>query len=263
MALALLVVSSDDRSLRLRRILDPLASVYTHTDASAVPVLAVTLQARLAVIDIDCVRAGPADQCRDRVSEAIRLIAHIHAAAPRLPLVLIAGCLSTDDELALFQAGLNALCPPNMDDAALGRSLGAALRGEVCMRRELASIMVRRSATPPIQAARWSARAAPQRHGGTLARLTPREYEIARAVGEGQSNKRTACALGITERTVKAHLTEIFRKLGIDDRVQLALLVARSALKARLQHEYPSVETRFGVETLAPLPGHAKGLLAT
>jgi DNA-binding NarL/FixJ family response regulator len=42
-------------------------------------------------------------------------------------------------------------------------------------------------------------------------------------VGNGESNKQIAMACNITERTVKAHLTEIFLKLGVTDRLNLAL----------------------------------------
>ena len=58
-----------------------------------------------------------------------------------------------------------------------------------------------------------------------LDNLTRREYQIATLVGRGESNKRIAQQLAITERTVKAHLTEIFRKLRISDRVKLALIM--------------------------------------
>ena len=60
---------------------------------------------------------------------------------------------------------------------------------------------------------------------GRLAELTQREREIAAHVGNGESNKQIARQLSITERTVKAHLSEIFRKLGIADRLKLALQV--------------------------------------
>jgi two-component system NarL family response regulator len=59
-----------------------------------------------------------------------------------------------------------------------------------------------------------------------LAYLTEREQEIAALVGSGGTNKQIAKQLAISERTVKAHLTEIFRKLGIADRLKLALLLA-------------------------------------
>lgn len=58
-----------------------------------------------------------------------------------------------------------------------------------------------------------------------LAALSPREREVALAVAAGASNKEVARDMGITERTVKAHLTAIFERLGVRDRMQLALLV--------------------------------------
>ena len=54
-------------------------------------------------------------------------------------------------------------------------------------------------------------------------RLTARESEIATQVAAGRSNKLIAAEYGISERTVKAHLSAIFEKLGVRDRVQLAL----------------------------------------
>jgi len=57
----------------------------------------------------------------------------------------------------------------------------------------------------------------------SLDALTERESEIARAVAEGLSNRLIAERFGITERTVKAHLSSIFRKLGVKDRMALAL----------------------------------------
>lgn len=57
-------------------------------------------------------------------------------------------------------------------------------------------------------------------------RLSPRETEVAREVAAGLSNKEIAAKLGITERTVKAHLSAIFEKLGVRDRLQLVLRLA-------------------------------------
>jgi DNA-binding NarL/FixJ family response regulator len=59
--------------------------------------------------------------------------------------------------------------------------------------------------------------------------LTSREQEVLALVGEGKANKQIARALGISERTVKAHLTSIFSRLGVADRTQAALW-ARSHL---------------------------------
>ncbi len=56
-----------------------------------------------------------------------------------------------------------------------------------------------------------------------LEALTQRERDVALAVAEGNSNKAVARRLGITERTVKAHLGAVFRKLEVRDRMQLVL----------------------------------------
>ena len=55
--------------------------------------------------------------------------------------------------------------------------------------------------------------------------LTPREQEIAMAVCAGHSNRRVADLLSISEATVKTHLSSIFRKLDVEDRVGLVLLL--------------------------------------
>ena len=72
-----------------------------------------------------------------------------------------------------------------------------------------------------------------------LANLTRRECEIATLVGNGESNKQIARRLDITERTVKAHLTEVFRKLEVADRLKLALMVKGSIthlVSSRIAH---------------------------
>lgn len=54
--------------------------------------------------------------------------------------------------------------------------------------------------------------------------LSTREREVAEAVCQGHSNKHVAQQLAIAERTVKLHLTSVFNKLDIKDRMQLLLL---------------------------------------
>ncbi len=56
-------------------------------------------------------------------------------------------------------------------------------------------------------------------------KLSKKEFEVATFVSEGYSNLQIAEAMEITERTVKSHLSAIFDKLGIKDRLSLALMV--------------------------------------
>ena len=65
------------------------------------------------------------------------------------------------------------------------------------------------------------------RPGGPVSvTLSGREEQVARAVCAGRSNKEVADLMFISERTVKAHLSSIFEKLGVRDRLQLALRMA-------------------------------------
>ena len=63
----------------------------------------------------------------------------------------------------------------------------------------------------------------PAQNPNSLDMLTPREQEIALAVGEGKSNREIATQLDISEPTVKTHLSNIFKKLEVKDRVSLVL----------------------------------------
>lgn len=65
----------------------------------------------------------------------------------------------------------------------------------------------------------------------TPAKMSEREEEVLRLVASGLANKAIARQLGIAERTVKAHLTNIFQRIGVTDRTQAALW-ARDHLSA-------------------------------
>jgi DNA-binding NarL/FixJ family response regulator len=62
-----------------------------------------------------------------------------------------------------------------------------------------------------------------RREGRPAGSLTDREREVLELVAQGLANKQIARRLGITERTVKAHLTRVFATLGVTDRTQAAL----------------------------------------
>lgn len=60
--------------------------------------------------------------------------------------------------------------------------------------------------------------------------LTARERDIVGLVGEGLKNRQIAQRLGLAEKTIKGHLTSVFLKLGVQDRLELALLAIRTHL---------------------------------
>lgn len=68
------------------------------------------------------------------------------------------------------------------------------------------------------------------RAGSAQMQLTSRESEVLRLVKDGLANKQIARRLEISERTVKAHLTSAFARIGVSDRTQAALWAERNGL---------------------------------
>jgi DNA-binding NarL/FixJ family response regulator len=60
--------------------------------------------------------------------------------------------------------------------------------------------------------------------------LTPRERDVLRLVIDGHANKQIARRLGISEKTVKGHLTNLFQRIGVTDRTQAALWAERTGI---------------------------------
>jgi len=78
---------------------------------------------------------------------------------------------------------------------------------------------VARLPSRPAQPGRCWARHRP----ATNEHLTPREEEVLALVGRGLPNKQIAVALGISEKTVKAHLTSVFQRIGVFSRTEAAI----------------------------------------
>lgn len=61
----------------------------------------------------------------------------------------------------------------------------------------------------------------------TVVGLTPRERDVFEMVGLALTNREIASRLGLSEKTVKSHVTGVMRKLGVRNRVEAALIAAR------------------------------------
>ena len=152
--------------------------------------------------------------------EGVRGIIGLRRLSPATKIVMLGGANSSDDiEWAFFKAGVRGCCRRDIDSESLKALILAVQNGELWIRRTLTYRLLE-------QLGEASNKRIDLTYLGLLASLTQREYEIAVRVSIGENNKRIANALKITERTVKAHLTEIYRKLGDVDRLKLALILA-------------------------------------
>lgn len=146
----------------------------------------------------------------------------LHGLHPPTAIIVLSHVLPEDMELALFKSRTIRGCLSySISAETMQRAVAAVMRGEFWMRRTLTARLLDDERQP----AGLHADGQRPSQAMILDELTQREREIAALVGNGNCNREIARQLEITERTVKAHLTEIFRKLGVSSRLGLALRV--------------------------------------
>ena len=125
------------------------------------------------------------------------------------------------DPVEGVKRGIRGYCDRQASDHLFRKVVESILmRGEVWLERGLVQRLIEQLSSDH----KASTLSTEQRDRKTLlASLSTREMEVANRVFQGESNKRIADALAITERTVKAHLSAIFKKLGITSRLHLAI----------------------------------------
>jgi two-component system, NarL family, response regulator YdfI len=142
--------------------------------------------------------------------------------------------LTTFDEDDLMrealEVGARGYLLKDMTRETLLRTVEAAARGETLLEPGLlARVLAAR--TEETQGAGRSAPDETRQSGAVASPLTEREREVLRAIAEGNTSRGAAGELGITERTVKAHLTSVFNKLGVDTRAAaIAYVIERGWL---------------------------------
>lgn len=171
--------------------------------------------------------------------ERMQSIARIKLASPRTRILALNVFADERMEFELLKCGVRGCCGPDALPEHIGRAAFALVQGEYWIRRSLLSRLVDQHLL-----SKPESRPAPAQLCIPMQGLTERETEIARLVGQGNNNKQIARMLEITERTVKSHLTEIFRKMGVSDRLSLALKISGTASHASLRqggiHDLPS-----------------------
>jgi two-component system nitrate/nitrite response regulator NarL len=125
---------------------------------------------------------------------------------------------------ALVQ-GAAGYCGESEPPELLVHALESILKGDIWIQRHLVPKVIGRLVeikAPPIK----EQKKAPSAESLSLLNsLSNREHDVAKMVRDGENNKKIASAMDISERTVKAHLTSIFKKLNLSDRLHLALFI--------------------------------------
>ena len=156
--------------------------------------------------------------------EGPRDVATISNRNPEAKIVAFISAPCDETEIALFKSGVRGCALRNIEPELLKRIVLSVEQGELWIRRAITHRLldeVRSRCLSP-----WPSLRAHADSVDKFAALTEREREIVELIGNFESNKHIARELCITERTVKAHVSRILRKLGVVDRIRLALSVA-------------------------------------
>ena len=135
------------------------------------------------------------------------------------PQVILLTTYQADDQvLSALRAGASGFLLKHTPPAEIVNAIRLVAAGEA---------MLSPSVTRTLLSHVGNAQAAERRHAATqrLATLTDREREVAISVGSGASNAEVAASLSMSEATVKAHVSRLFTKLDVANRVQIAIVV--------------------------------------
>ncbi len=150
--------------------------------------------------------------------DGVSAMRELRAEVPESRVIVLTSFLEDERLLPAIEAGAAGYLLKDAEPSELSRAIRAAHAGEAVIDPTVAARLVRalsdRSGRPPDQV-------------GTL---THREREVLKLIARGQSNKRIALELGISEKTVKAHVGHLLAKLGVADRTQAALLAVRQGM---------------------------------
>jgi DNA-binding NarL/FixJ family response regulator len=156
-------------------------------------------------------------------------LAHIRGQYPGLPTIVVSGHEEAQVARRALAHGASAYIPKSTSSEDIVAAIRAVLDGDVWLPHpQLGDV----SELKPDEAA-----AAAQ-----IATLTPQQFRVMTMIAEGLLNKQIAWELSVSEATVKAHMTAIMRKLGVNNRTQVALIASHLALDQESMPTLPDSE---------------------
>ena len=142
-------------------------------------------------------------------SHGYSTLIHLRTHFPDLPVVVIS---AHEDNMTISRAvhyGSSGFIPKSSSMETLAAALTSVLYGDVWLPEHVEIQEIADDATVLV--------------ASKLADLTPQQYKVLQMFAEGLLNKQIAYDLGVSEATIKAHATAIFRKLGVRNRTQAVI----------------------------------------
>lgn len=143
----------------------------------------------------------------------IEAIRQIHASHPQICCLALTSALDENSIQEALRAGARGYLLKDTQAQDLCKAIRAALEGQIQLSPQATAGLVRELVQPRPS-------------------LTSRESEVLRLIANGASNKEIAADLGVTEKTIKTHVSNLFLKLGVESRTQAALYAVQHGIRA-------------------------------
>ncbi len=144
--------------------------------------------------------------------DGLAVLTELKARASTARVLVLTSATDPASASLAMRSGAAGVLYKDVDPDALVRAIRSVHDGHLLLAPGAAGPLVR------IPSAAW----------GGIDALTSREREVLAELAQGRSNREIARALGIAEKTVKAHVSSVLAKLGVQDRTQAALLAVRA-----------------------------------
>ncbi len=149
-------------------------------------------------------------------AEGFSALVFLTAHYPNIPVMIVSAHEEPEIIRRAMDHGASGFLPKSASIETMREALLTVLRGNTWLPEGLTDEPVAGEAELNIAEA--------------LANLTPQQFRVASMVSQGLLNKQIAYELHVTEATIKAHMTEIFRKLGVHSRTQAAVAIGQLAI---------------------------------
>lgn len=141
---------------------------------------------------------------------------------PALPIVVISASEELDVIRRVMAFGASAYVPKSANPADISAALNAVMAGDLWVPAAIKKQVLEHQSSEAEDDLDLAAK---------VAQLTQQQYKVLYYLTEGWLNKQIAYDLHISEATVKAHITAIFRKLGVTNRTQVVIQAQRLTLE--------------------------------
>ena len=139
---------------------------------------------------------------------------YLSAHHPQIPVIIVSAHESSDIIRRALDHGVAGFLPKSSSPEQIAEAIDKVLAGDLWL-------------PPDYEPDTTGSSDAELSIANTLSKLTPQQFRVATMLAQGLLNKQIAYELNVTEATIKAHITEVFRKLNVQSRTQAVLAISQ------------------------------------